>query len=76
MVLLPIYSYSFFFFFAELRLVGGPSRCEGLVAILQDRADSQFGLACDLNADETEAMVACRQIRCNPEGAQRVDPIQ
>lgn len=56
--------------------MGGPSRCEGRLEVLQDRANAQFGQACDLNAGDTEAMVACRQLRCNPEGAERVDPLQ
>ena len=63
-------------FFSEVRLVGGASRCEGLVQVMQDRADSQFAQACDLKAGDSEAMVACRQMGCNPEGAERVDPVQ
>ncbi len=47
-----------------------------LLQVLQDRPNARFGQACDLNAGAAEAMVACRQLRCNPEGAQRVDPVQ
>lgn len=46
---------------AELRLIGG-SRCEGRLEIKQDRPDSPFGQACDFNAGNNEAMVACRQL--------------
>ena len=57
----------------NLRLVGGPSRCEGLVEILGNFVGTEYyAQACDLGAGNTEAMVICRQIGCNPKRAQRV----
>ena len=64
--------------YTDLRLVGG-TRCEGRLEIIQERPDSPLfiGQACDVvNAGTNEVMVACRQLGCNPVGAQRVDPVQ
>ncbi len=59
--------------FSELRLVGGSNSCQGRLVTL---INGFYGQACDLNADNNVARVVCRQLGCNPTGAQRVDPVQ
>ena len=57
-----------------MRLVGG-FECEGLVELRAGGGD-KFAQACNLHARHQEAQVVCRQLGCEPEGAERVDPIQ
>jgi hypothetical protein len=54
----------------EARFLGGGA-CEGLLTV--ETSGGTFFQACGRNAGSEEAMVACRQLGCNPTGAVRVD---
>ena len=58
-------------FFSELRLVDGPSRCQGRLEIRPD-SSAEFGQACDNDVGTNEARVICRQLDCGEKGAAAV----
>lgn len=51
----------------DVRLVGGPNRCEGRLEI-RPSANDQFGQACDSDVTTREANVICRQLNCGEAG--------
>ena len=59
------------YYFSELRLVDGPSRCQGRLEIRPD-SSAEFGTACDNDVGSNEATVICRQLNCRTEGAAAV----
>ena len=59
----------------ELRLVDGPSRCQGRLEIRRD-SSVEFGQACDNDVGSNEATVICRQLNCGTEGASAVSAAQ
>ena len=60
-----------FYAYTELRLVDGPSRCQGRLEIRPD-SSAVFGTACDNDVGSNEATVICRQLNCGTEGASAV----
>ena len=52
----------------ELRLVDGPSRCQGRLEI-RPNSTVVYGQACDNDVGSNEATVICRQLNCGTEGA-------
>ena len=59
------------YYFSELRLVDGPSRCQGRLEIRPD-SSAEFGTACDNDVGSNEATVICRQLNCGTDGATAV----
>ena len=58
--------------FTELvKLVDGPSRCQGRLEFRPD-SSSLFAQACDNDVGSNEATVICRQLNCGTEGASAV----
>ena len=47
----------------ELRLVDGPSRCQGRLEI-RPNSTVVYGQACDYDVGVFEAVVICRQLNC------------
>ena len=62
-----------------IRFVEG-GQCFGrleLISTINVQSLGPYGQACRRDAvGDTEAMVICRQLNCNPVGARRVDPVQ
>ena len=58
----------------ELRLVDGSDVCEGRLEFAQ--SDGSYVQGCGAEVDNRDAMVVCRQLGCDSEGAQRVDITQ
>ena len=66
---MPIHLVSRLVSHAELRLLGGNDVCEGRLVIARG---GSFVQGCGAEVDTEDAMVVCRQLGCNPVGAQRV----
>ena len=54
-----------------VRLVDGPSRCQGRLEFRPD-SSAEFGQACDNDVGSNEATVICRELNCGTEGASAV----